>query len=559
VVGETIGSYRILSQIGAGGMGQVYLAEHRHLRRKAAIKVLSRELADRPDLLERFFQEARATSMIEHPGIVQIFDCEVEPTGRPYIVMEYLPGETLAAHLARVRVLPVTSAAKLARGMAEALAAAHAKGIVHRDFKPENVFVLPQEAVKVVDFGIAKLVGDFHADKVHQTRSGSMMGTPLYMSPEQCRDAASTDFRTDLYSLGCVAFEMLAGRPPFQQQAVGELIVAHMMQAPPDLRALVPSLPSAVADLVAALLRKDPAERPSSMRDVADRLVAFLAGVTTAPAPPAQSVGPSVGGTISLPPGATGTTFGVTASELVTDGEAPPRASTGRWLVAGVAALGAFGVGGLVWTRLRPPPDQPAPVVTAAPPPAPVVAAAAPPPAPAPPRPAAVAPAPAPAPAAPAPAPAPAAAAPPAQAPPAPAERAPAHDKHGKHRTLASRSSDEAAAPGVAPFSGSWEGPWADRAKGQEGSLRLEIAGNGAVSATMYNAVAKQSFRLAGRMALPGQLNLLCECEGSEKFAARGTVRVAGADELHGQIALSTSGGVFGLTEVSLRRAAGPR
>src|SRR4029077_19472352 len=211
-------------------MGEVYLAEHRHLKRKAAVKLLAREIVGRPDLLERFFLEARATSAIAHPGIVQVFDCEIDPTGRPYIVMEFLEGETLAAVLARKGALSPVVAARLARSMAEALEAAHAKGIVHRDIKPENIFVQaqPPDSVKMVDFGIAKLAGDFRAGQVHQTRSGAMMGTPLYMSPEQCRDSANIDYRTDIYSLGCVLFEMLTGQPPFSHTSIGDLIVAQM-------------------------------------------------------------------------------------------------------------------------------------------------------------------------------------------------------------------------------------------------------------------------------------------------------------------------------------------
>ena len=144
LIGKQIGSYTVLRQLGAGAMGEVLLAEHRHLKRKAAVKLLARELVDRPELLERFFLEARATSAIAHPGIVQIFDCEVDGSGRPYIVMEYLTGDTLAATLARRGVLPPVAVARMARGMAEALAAAHAKGIVHRDLKPENIFVEPE-------------------------------------------------------------------------------------------------------------------------------------------------------------------------------------------------------------------------------------------------------------------------------------------------------------------------------------------------------------------------------------------------------------------------------
>ena len=278
VIGETIGSYKILSQLGAGAMGEVYLAEHRHLKRKAAVKLLAPEIVGRPDLLERFFLEARATSAIDHPGIVQVFDCEVDATGRPYIVMEYLEGETLAATLARRGALPGATVARLARGMAEALEAAHAKGIVHRDIKPENIFVQaqPPDSVKLVDFGIAKLAGDFRAGQVHQTRNGAMMGTPLYMSPEQCRDSGKIDFRTDLYSLGCVIYEMLTGRPPFTQEALGDLVVAHLTEQPKDARAVNPSAPKALAELTAELLRKDPAQRPANMRAVADRLAAFI-------------------------------------------------------------------------------------------------------------------------------------------------------------------------------------------------------------------------------------------------------------------------------------------
>ena len=284
-IGETIGSYQVLKQLGTGAMGEVYLAEHRHLKRKAAVKLLAPELVGRPDLLERFFLEARATSAIAHPGIVQVFDCEVDATGRPYIVMEYLDGETLAAVLARRGALPGVTAARLARGMAEALEAAHAKGIVHRDLKPENIFVQaqPPDSVKLVDFGIAKLAGDFRAGQVHQTRSGAMMGTPLYMSPEQCRDSANLDSRTDLYSLGCVLYEMLTGHPPFTHATLGDLVVAHMTEAPKDAREINPSVPPALAALTAELLRKSPAERPPGMRAVAERLASFIGGMTTVP------------------------------------------------------------------------------------------------------------------------------------------------------------------------------------------------------------------------------------------------------------------------------------
>src|SRR5262249_50749414 len=160
--------------------------------------------------------------------------------GRPYIVMELLTGETPAAVLARQGALPPLAVARLVRSLADALDAAHGKGIVHRDLKPENMFVQrdPPDSIKLVDFGIAKLAalgiatlgGDLGAGQAHKPRSGAVMGTPLYMSPEQCRDSAAIDFRTDLYSTGCVMHEMLTGRPPFTKDNFGELMVAHLTE-----------------------------------------------------------------------------------------------------------------------------------------------------------------------------------------------------------------------------------------------------------------------------------------------------------------------------------------
>ena len=428
-IGDSIGSYQILRLLGTGAMGEVYLAEHRHLKRKAAVKLLAPELVGRPDLLERFFLEARATSAIAHPGIVQVFDCEVDATGRPYIVMEYLEGQTLAALLAERGPLPGPTAARLARGMAEALEAAHAKGIIHRDLKPENIFVqaTPPDSVKLVDFGIAKLAGDFRAGQVHQTRSGALMGTPLYMSPEQCRDSAAIDFRTDIYSMGCVLYEMLAGRPPFSKDNFGELMVAHLTEAPPDARAVNPAVPAPLAELAGELLRKDPTQRPASMRAVAERLQKYVASMTTVPGPgSALSAAAADAPPVTAPPPAAGavrTTFGAAASEVAATADVAARSRSGAKIGAAVAGVAAIAVVAALVLERSPAPAAPA---VAAAPAAPTPAPAAPPPA--------VAAAPAPAPAAPPPAvaaapaaPAPAAAPPPAApAAPPPAAAAPA-------------------------------------------------------------------------------------------------------------------------------------
>jgi eukaryotic-like serine/threonine-protein kinase len=570
VIGETIGSYKILSQLGAGAMGEVYLAEHRHLKRKAAVKLLAPEIVGRPDLLERFFLEARATSAIDHPGIVQVFDCEVDATGRPYIVMEYLDGETLAAVLARRGALPATTVARLARGMAEALEAAHAKGIVHRDIKPENIFVQaqPPDSVKLVDFGIAKLAGDFRAGQVHQTRNGAMMGTPLYMSPEQCRDSGKIDFRTDLYSLGCVVFEMLTARPPFTQEALGDLVVAHLTEEPKDVRTLNPAVPKALAELTAQLLRKDPAQRPANMRVVADRLAAFIGGLTTVPdGPPAAAV---------ATPAKKQTTFGDSAAELVSTGEAV--AQTGRraplFLGLGAVAVGLV-VAGVVLRRPQATADAPSAAA------APVQAAAG------------VAPAAraatggtpqlpwmvgeasgpnkrSPAPRTPAkPASGQASASPVEKAQPQPHPKRPegrrlavADAESERHGNPAADTPNQvpptAAAEAARPpdFLGVWEGPWTDAVRHQSGRLYLQIGGNGGVTGWFSNAAVRQSFRLNGRMASPGELTLACACPPRQDFGARVLVHEAGGGEIRGQLTLSGATGVFGQSHLVLRRAA---
>ncbi len=570
MIGKTIGSYTVLGQLGAGAMGEVYLAEHRHLKRKAALKLLSREIVDRPDLLERFFLEARATSAIAHPGIVQIFDCEVEATGRPYIVMEYLTGETLAATLARRGALPAVTVARMARGMAEALEAAHAKGIVHRDLKPENIFVEaePPDAIKLVDFGIAKLAGDFQAGQVHKTRSGSLLGTPLYMSPEQCRDSANIDYRTDIYSLGCVIYEMLTRRPPFVYDALGDLVVAHMTEAPQSVRTVNPSVPEALAELVAELLRKDPAARPLSMRAVADRLAGFLARATTVPETVSGgAITPSstASGIRPAPVGKAATTFGDSASELEIPGQ--PRGR--RPIVIGVTvAVVAMVGGGLFASRLGG--DRGAePVVAAASPerPAATPAVAAPPAAAASPAVAA----------------APRAAS--VQASPQKPTNEPTNEPTGRTKTgrekrrLASATGATPAAtterapappanvtptepPAAEParakpapgFAGSWEGPWNDPEKHQKGRFALQVGPDGAVAGWMANAAAHQTFRMMGRLTPAGALDLACQCPANQSFFARGSVRADEDGELKGQLTLSNGAGSFGQSHLSLKR-----
>jgi eukaryotic-like serine/threonine-protein kinase len=272
MLGERFGSFKAISLLGSGSMGEVFLAQHQRIERRAAIKVLLPERTRDAETVRRLFVEARATSLIRHPGIVEIYDCDVHRNGRAYIVMEYLEGETLGRLLDRIGSLSWPQACRTARRVAAAIGAAHDKGIVHRDLKPENVMLLaaaggapPATELKVLDFGLAKLAASVVGGV--GTARGSVLGSPAYMSPEQCR-GEPVDHRSDVYSLGCVLFEMAAGTPPFSAGRVRELLAAHKTQRPPSLSAVVPHAPGWLAELVAGMLAKKPEERPQSMHEV---------------------------------------------------------------------------------------------------------------------------------------------------------------------------------------------------------------------------------------------------------------------------------------------------
>ncbi len=262
--GATIGQYRVTGLIGRGGMGAVYAGEHTLLGRPAAIKVLLPELSQKQDIVMRFFNEARAATAIRHPGIIEIYDFGWTPEGAAFIVMEHLEGETLSRRSARAR-FGWQAALAVARQIAGALAAAHVKGIVHRDLKPDNIFVVPDpevpggERIKLLDFGIAKLAGE-SSSTVNVTKTGAVMGTPTYMAPEQCR-GVSVDHRADLYSLGCIMFELCCGRPPFIGEGTGDVLAAHIHVPVPSFASLVVAVPHAVEELIQSLLAKSPSQR----------------------------------------------------------------------------------------------------------------------------------------------------------------------------------------------------------------------------------------------------------------------------------------------------------
>jgi eukaryotic-like serine/threonine-protein kinase len=382
MLGETIGAYRITGKLSEGGMGIVYRAEHALLGRAAAVKVLLPTWSQDREVVQRFFNEARVTSSIRHPGIVEIFDFGYHDDGRAYLVMELLPGEPLSRRLARVGRLAERDALIVARSVAGALAAAHDRGVVHRDLKPDNVFLVPDpdvplgERPKVLDFGIAKLA-DAHG-QAGSTRTGVVMGTPAYMSPEQCRGTGIVDGRADLYSLGCILYELVAGRPPFVHAGSGELIAAHLCHAPDPVQLHAPQVSAALAALIGRLLDKDPARRPASALDAATELAAILSAAPDVPA------GWRV---VSFTPAATTapTTLGGAAGAAMTATPAtPPRRRRGAVIAAAAAAAVAAALAlGWVGTRGSGAPPAGSPGAASEPPPAasePPPSASAPPP-----------------------------------------------------------------------------------------------------------------------------------------------------------------------------------
>jgi serine/threonine protein kinase len=281
LLGQTLGSFRVISLLGEGGMGRVYLAEHVLIGRRAAIKVLAAEIADNEDFVSRFFTEARAVNDIRHPNIVEVTDFGT--FGKlPFIVMELLDGETLEQRLARVRVLDAASAARVVAQVAAAVGAGHDHGMVHRDLKPANIFLRNHpdypDFVKVLDFGIAKLVAS-DRNVQHHTEMGALIGTPAYMSPEQCLGDTHLDHRSDIYSLGVVLYQMITGRLPFTAETAGRLIMSHVQEAPPPPQSINPAISAAMSAIILRAMAKKPDQRFASMREFRDAILVSTPGV----------------------------------------------------------------------------------------------------------------------------------------------------------------------------------------------------------------------------------------------------------------------------------------
>jgi hypothetical protein len=356
VIGEVIGNYRVVSELGRGGMGLVYRAEHVQLGRPAALKMLLSTFSGDASFVQRFFNEARAASSIDHPGIVEVFDFGTHTDGRAYIVMELLKGHSLDARLKQGVMTPEEGATLVAQAVA-ALAAAHARGIVHRDLKPDNIFLVPNELipggiqVKLLDFGIAKLANDQAAG--FKTQTGALIGTPAYMSPEQCMGRADLDHRTDIYAIGCILFHTLCGRPPFVgDQGTGMMIAAHIRDTAPDPRTFNPQVPAGLAAIIRRCLEKEPGERFQTATELRQALVAAGANTPLSkPGTEAYKATLEVGGAPTMASGVhpAPTTTSGSAGQIDTPAATSTRARRSRvWIGVGCALVALAGVGVVV-------------------------------------------------------------------------------------------------------------------------------------------------------------------------------------------------------------------
>ncbi|MDD5308507.1 MAG: protein kinase [Deltaproteobacteria bacterium] len=273
--GETLeGRYRLRRKLAEGGMGSIYLAEHATIGSKVAIKFLRSEFLSSEVLVERFHREAKAAAAVRHRNIVSVFDVGTSPWGEPYIVMEYLEGESLAQMLRRTGPLSLTNAVGIAEQVLEGLSAAHVAGIVHRDLKPENIFLAydghEEPAVKIIDFGISKFVRD--TTETTLTRDGSVLGTAKYMSPEQARGQSDVTHLTDIYALGVILYRMLTGEVPYDGANYNETLAAVLTRPPRPLSDVCAGIPSEVEKVVMRALAREPKARFKDALEMQDAL-----------------------------------------------------------------------------------------------------------------------------------------------------------------------------------------------------------------------------------------------------------------------------------------------
>src|SRR5437764_8560334 len=271
MIGKTVGHYRITAKLGAGGMGEVFLAEDTRLERKAAIKFLPAEMAADPGRRQRFLNEARAASALNHPHVCVVYDVGETEDGLPFIAMEFVEGQSLDA-LVRHGPLEIARVAEIAVQVADALDAAHGRRIVHRDIKPANISLNERGQVKVLDFGLAKRMptgadGDDNTQDFHHTQQGQVLGTPYYMSPEQAL-ARELDQRSDLFSFGVVLYELATGQRPFTGGSSAEIVNNIVHAQPPAIARLNYDVPPELERITLKCLQKQPDRRYQAAREL---------------------------------------------------------------------------------------------------------------------------------------------------------------------------------------------------------------------------------------------------------------------------------------------------
>jgi serine/threonine-protein kinase len=307
------GKYQLVKLIGRGGMGSVWEARHVSLGTPSAIKFIEAEYANSQEARSRFDKEAKAAATIQSKHAIQIYDHGVTDDGKPYIVMELLTGEPLDKRIERLGQLTLQDTARILQQVSRGLARAHERGIVHRDLKPENIFIVrntddDEEVAKVLDFGIAKIQNSPHSPGVtSSTKTGAVLGTPFYMSPEQARGLRNVDHRTDVWSLGVIAYKCITGRLPFDGESVGDLLVKICTAPVPIPSHAVAGLPQAFDTWFMRALEREPERRFSSVTELAEHL-AFAAGITGRS--PSSQLGPPMSATIAAASAAGGVASG---------------------------------------------------------------------------------------------------------------------------------------------------------------------------------------------------------------------------------------------------------
>jgi serine/threonine protein kinase len=353
------GKFRLIRQLGRGGMGSVWAADHLALNSHVAVKIIDPAIASSTEALQRFLREAQAAAALRSPHVVQTFDYGVE-NGVPFIAMELLEGQSLAQRLDQVGKLSLETTAHILTQVGRAIARAHDAGIIHRDLKPDNIFLVrndDEEIAKVLDFGIAKATGSALGTS-SQTRTGAILGTPYYMSPEQAEGNRSVDHRTDLWSLAVIAFECATGKRPFESEALGDLILQICVRPIRKPSSVVATLPPSFDEWFAKATQRDPALRFQSARELATglRVVAGLrasGGGETKPLPGAEAAAPpmlaqtperplnvTTGGMGAVAHTSTGSSYGV-----------PSRTSTPLIVGATLGALALAAVAGVLVVR----------------------------------------------------------------------------------------------------------------------------------------------------------------------------------------------------------------